>query len=97
MTEITIFNSREHKMKNENTISKEHIANNKTVRNTLISRGITPENLPPEEDVKKIERKLKSEKKNRLKMMIILTILKIKIISKLNFSSHFIHRFVGNC
>ena len=66
-TEITIFNSREHKMKNENTISKEHIANNKTVRNTLISRGITPENLPPEEDVKKIERKLKSEKKKTLK------------------------------
>jgi DNA-damage-inducible protein D len=37
------------------------------VRNTLISRGITPENLPPEEDVKKIERKLKSEKKKTLK------------------------------
>ena len=66
-TEITIFNSRENKMKNENTISKEHITNNKTVRNTLISRGITPENLPPEEDVKKIERKLKSEKKKTLK------------------------------
>ena len=45
-TEITIFNSREYKMKSENTISKEHITNNKTVRNTLISRGITPENLP---------------------------------------------------
>jgi len=66
-TEITIFNSREYKMKSENTISKEHITNNKTVRNTLISRGITPENLPPEEDVKKIERKLKSEKKKTLK------------------------------
>ena len=67
MTEITIFNSREYKMKSENTISKEYITNNKTVRNTLISRGITPENLPPEEDVKKIERKLKSEKKKTLK------------------------------
>ncbi len=54
-------------MKSENAISKEHITNNKTVRNTLISRGITPENLPPEEDVKKIERKLKSEKKKTLK------------------------------
>ncbi len=39
----------------------------KSVRNTLISRGITPENLPPEEDVKKIERKLKSEEKKTLK------------------------------
>jgi DNA-damage-inducible protein D len=32
-----------------------------SIRKTLISRGITPEDLPPEEDVKKIERKLSSE------------------------------------
>ena len=44
-----------------------HITNNKSVRKTLISRGITPEDLPPEEDVKKIERKLKSEEKKNLK------------------------------
>ena len=66
-TEITIFNAKEKKMATENQISKEHITNNKSVRNTLISRGITPENLPPEEDVKKIERKLKSEEKKTLK------------------------------
>jgi len=48
-------------------ISKEHIINNKTVRDTLISRGITPEKLPPEDDVKKVERKLLSEKKKSLK------------------------------
>lgn len=52
-TEITIFNAKDKKMKTENQISNEHITNNKSVRNTLISRGITPENLPPEEDVKK--------------------------------------------
>ena len=63
-TEITIFNAKDKKMKTERQISGEHITNNKTVRNTLISRGIIPENLPPEEDVKKIERKLKSEEKN---------------------------------
>ncbi len=66
-TEITIFNAKDKKMRTERQISNEHITNNKTVRNTLISRGITPENLPPEEDVKKIERKLKSEEKKSLK------------------------------
>ncbi|HED07420.1 MAG TPA: DNA damage-inducible protein D [Ignavibacteria bacterium] len=66
-TEITIFNAKEKKMDTENQISNEHFTNNKTVRETLISRGITPENLPPEKDVKKVERKLKSEKKKSLK------------------------------
>lgn len=54
-------------MKTEGQISNEHITNNKSVRNTLLSRGIVPENLPPEEDVKKIERKLKSEQTKSLK------------------------------
>ena len=62
-TEITIFNARVNEMKTEGVISREHITNNKTVRSTLISRGITPEELPPEEDVKKVERRLKSEEK----------------------------------
>ena len=44
-----------------------YTTNNKTVRDTLISRGITPENLPPEEDVKKVERKLNSDNKKSLK------------------------------
>ncbi len=66
-TEITIFNAKQKQMKTENQISNEHITNNKTVRSTLISRGLVPENLPPEEDVKKIERKLKSEEVKSLK------------------------------
>jgi DNA-damage-inducible protein D len=65
-TEITIFNAREKSIKNENQISNEHITNNKAVRDTLISRGITPENVKPEEDIKKVERKLASEKKKTL-------------------------------
>lgn len=68
-TEITIFNSKDKKMKTEREVSNEHITNNRSVRKTLISRGIVPENLFPEEDVKKLERKLKSEtKKNILKI-----------------------------
>ena len=66
-TEITIFNAKENKMKTEGAISREHITNNKTVRNTLLSRGIVPENLKPEEDISKVERKLKSEDKKSLK------------------------------
>ena len=66
-TEITIHNARENSMSSENQISQEHIVNNKAVRNTLISRGITPENLPAEEDVKKVERKLNTQSKKALK------------------------------
>jgi DNA-damage-inducible protein D len=66
-TEITIFNAKQKQMKTEGQISNEHVTNNKSVRNTLISRGIVPENLPPEEDVKKIERKLKSDEVKSLK------------------------------
>ncbi|NOQ24210.1 MAG: DNA damage-inducible protein D [Bacteroidales bacterium] len=66
-TEITIFNAKENNMKTENQISKEHITNNKSVRDTLISRGIKPENLSPEEDISKIDRRLKSEEKKSLK------------------------------
>ena len=65
--EITIFNAREHKMSSEAAISREHITNNKAVRDTLLSRGIRPESLPPAEDVKKLERKLASEDKKALK------------------------------
>jgi DNA-damage-inducible protein D len=65
-TEITIFNAKDKEMQTENEISNEHITNNKSVRKTLISRGITPEKLSPEEDVKKIERKLKSEDRKSL-------------------------------
>jgi DNA-damage-inducible protein D len=66
-TEITIFNAREHSMSSESEISREHVTNNTAVRNTLIERGIRPENLPPAEDVKKVERRLASEEKRSLK------------------------------
>ncbi|MDQ5767165.1 DNA damage-inducible protein D [Thiothrix subterranea] len=66
-TEITIFNAREHKMKTESAISSEHITNNQAVRKTLLERGIRPENLPPAEDVKKVERRLASEEKKVLR------------------------------
>jgi len=66
-TEITIHNAREHQMQSEPQISSEHITNNQAVRETLLSRGIRPEALPPAEDVKKVERRLTSEEKKALK------------------------------
>ena len=52
-TEITRFNAKEKTLRTEKEISAEHMVNNKVVRDTLVSRGLTPENLSPEEDVKK--------------------------------------------
>jgi DNA-damage-inducible protein D len=66
-TEITIFNTREHRLASERAISNEHISNNQAVRNTLLERGIRPESLPAAEDVKKVERRLAAEEKKSLK------------------------------
>jgi len=66
-TEITIFNAKENNMKTESQISQEHITNNKSIRKTLITRGIKPENLSPEEDITKIDRRLKSDEKKSVK------------------------------
>jgi len=62
-TEITVFNTKEKDLTTERSISKEHITNNKSVRKILLDRGIVPEELPPEEDLKKLERRVKSEAK----------------------------------
>ena len=53
-TEITIFNARE------------HVTNNEAVRQTLLNRGIRPESLPPDEDIKKVERRLASDERKSL-------------------------------
>lgn len=62
-TEITIFNTKERKLKTEQAISAEHIKNNQGVRDVLLQRCIKPEDLPPEEDIKKLERRVKGEEK----------------------------------
>ena len=51
----------------ENSITGEHIQNNESVRGLLVDRGIKPEELPPAEDLKKLERKVKSEDKKLIK------------------------------
>jgi DNA-damage-inducible protein D len=66
-TELTSHNVVEKNLKGEHTISKEHIDNNIAVRKILRERGVNPENLPASEDVKKVKRKLDSEKKKLVK------------------------------
>jgi len=62
-TEITIFNVKDKDIHQGDHIAWEHITNNKSVRKLLLERGIRPEELPAEEDVKKLERRVKSEDK----------------------------------
>jgi DNA-damage-inducible protein D len=45
------------------SIEKEHVDNNTAVRKIMLERGLVPENLPPAEDIKKLQRKLESEEK----------------------------------
>ncbi len=62
-TEMTNHNTVQADLLGEQSITTEHIQNNKTVREMLVQRGIKPENLPIEEDLQKLERKVKSEEK----------------------------------
>lgn len=64
--EMTSVNVQAKDLKGESSITKEHVDNNAAVRQMLIERGIVPENLPPAEDAKKVERRLESEKKKAL-------------------------------
>ena len=57
----------QHDFGTEGKITSEHVKNNEEVRKLLRDRGIVPERLPPAEDVKKVERLLKSEEKKLLK------------------------------
>lgn len=62
-TEMTNHNVNEADLQGENSITREHVQNNSSVRDMLGKRGIRPENLPPAEDIKKLERRVKTEEK----------------------------------
>ncbi|MBQ2182976.1 MAG: DNA damage-inducible protein D [Bacteroidaceae bacterium] len=65
--EMTSVNVQTKDLHGEASITQEHVDNNAAVRKMLTERGIIPENLPPAEDVKKVERRLASEEKKMLK------------------------------
>lgn len=60
-TEVTNHNMKHKWIYGENKITIEHIKNNSWVRKYLEESWIKPEELPAEEDLKKIERKIKSD------------------------------------
>lgn len=62
--ELTSHNVIEKDLAGPQSISKEHIDNNKAVRDILLQRGVKPEGLPAAEDIKKLERRLDNDGKN---------------------------------
>lgn len=62
-TEMTNYNVEQKDLQGETPISREHIQNNKSVRQMLGQRGIRPEELPAAEDIKKVERRVASNEK----------------------------------
>ncbi|MCI7184807.1 MAG: DNA damage-inducible protein D [Mitsuokella jalaludinii] len=66
-TEMTNHNTEEKDLYGEASITQEHVGNNRAVRSMLAQRGIKPETLPPAEDIKKLERRVKSEEKKLAK------------------------------
>lgn len=65
--EMTSVNVQQKDLHGQEQICKEHVDNNTAVRNMLLQRGIVPEQLPAGEDVKKVERRLKSDEKSLAK------------------------------
>lgn len=61
--EVTNMQVQQQDLHSELDITREHVKNNEDVRKILTDRNIRPEALPPAEDVKKVDRRLKSEEK----------------------------------
>lgn len=62
-TEMTNYNVEEKDLRGEAAITTEHVQNNSSVRSMLGERGIKPEQLPASEDIKKLERRVKTLEK----------------------------------
>lgn len=62
-TEMTNHNVGEKNLYGEPSITAEHIQNNRSVREMLGKRNIRPEDLPPAEDIKKVERRTATDEK----------------------------------
>ncbi len=60
-TEITNFKVKHNNIQEEPNITGEHVKNNREMRRVLAKNNILPENLPPEEDIQKLQRKVQSE------------------------------------
>lgn len=66
-TEMTNYNVEQKDLRGEASITAEHVQNNRSVRGMLGQRGIKPEELPPAEDIKKVERRVAKDEKEMQK------------------------------
>ena len=66
-TEMTNYNVEQKDLYGEANITAEHVQNNRSVRSMLGQRGIKPEELPPAENIKKVERRVAKDEKEMLK------------------------------
>ncbi len=66
-TEMTNYNVEQKDLHGEMSITAEHVQNNRSVRGMLGQRGIKPEELPPAEDIKKVERRVNRDEKEMQK------------------------------
>ena len=66
-TEMTNYNVEQKDLQGESAITVEHVQNNSSVRSMLGKRGIKPEELPPAEDMKKLERRAKAAERKLAK------------------------------
>lgn len=64
---MTSYNVEQHDLNGTTAIENEHVGNNTSVRATLLERRITPEDLPAEEDTKRVERRIKTEERRLMK------------------------------
>lgn len=61
--EMTSVNVQQKDLYGQTAIENEHVDNNVAVRDMLVGRGIFPEQISANEDIKKVERRLKGEEK----------------------------------
>lgn len=66
-TEMTNYNVEQKDLYGESPITEEHVQNNSSVRKMLEQRGIKPETLPPAEDLKRLERRVKKDEKKLMR------------------------------
>lgn len=65
--EMTNVNVQTKDLYGQSPIEKEHIDNNTAVRDMLLQRGIKPEQLSPDEDIKKVQRRVNKDNEKTLK------------------------------
>lgn len=65
--QLSNLNIKNKNLRNEKCITEQHLNTNKSIRKILTTAGIYPENLPPAEDIKKVENRLNKDLKTIIK------------------------------